>query len=132
MPFAATTIDRIKLILKLDASDLELDTAMRGKLSDIETISPGMVAPIEALVALIESKKAGYNPGNKYLIQADVLKWLGGKGLGEESGIEELKAELRSLTGVGGIPGAATGGATFSRGDYLTLPRTWQSRYRLR
>jgi hypothetical protein len=132
MPFAAATIDRIKLALKLDASDLELDTAMRGKLSDIETVSPGMVVPIEALITLIESKKAGYNSGNKYLIQADVLKWLGGKGLGEESGIEELKAELRSVTGVGTIPGATTGGATFARSDYLALPRTWKSSFRLR
>jgi hypothetical protein len=132
MPFATTTIDRIKLALKLDASDLELDTAIRGKLSNIETISPGLVVPIEALITLIESKKAGYNPGNKYLIQADVLKWLGGKGLGEESGIEELKAELRSITGVGTIQGATSGGATFTRSDYLALPRTWKSSFRFR
>jgi hypothetical protein len=131
MPFATTTIGKIYSICKLDASDRALRDLVESKLSDIETVSPDVVAGIELLVSLIETRTASLDPEKKYLVAAETAKWLGGAGLSVESSIEDLKAGLMQLTGLNKVISSLSSqsdGATFSRHDQAGRSWAWNIR----
>jgi hypothetical protein len=131
MPFATTTIGKIYSVCKLDASDETLRGLVESKLSDIERISPDVVASIEALISLIESRSAALKPNERYLVAAETAKWLGGAGLSAESSIDDLKSGLIQLTGLYSIVSSSSGqsnGAAFRRQDQL-IPLSWSQRW---
>jgi hypothetical protein len=124
--FSPLTKPKIVSILSIEITQQNADE-LGTLLSAIEVIDSGnLVAPIESLIAQIESVQAiASSPASLKLngmIKADVVEWQ--KGQGASSGVAkqlaELKNQLRAMLGIA-RSNAASGGVTMMRSDRYSL-----------
>lgn len=123
--FSPLTKSKIVLILSIEVTQQNADE-LGTLLSAIEVIDSGtLIAPIESLIAQIESVQAiASSPASLKLngmIRADVVEWQ--KGQGASSGVAkqlaELKNQLRAMLGIARTNTA--NGVTMMRSDRYSL-----------